>query len=134
MASSPAVMVPDSTGHSTPIRTYAKKVNNVKPPRYLKVSLSAIDTRKPPSQQPQLECNIWGRYRTRFTRQTLFFGMIFKHMHGLLCILPKVVQRLLKTFKSTIIIVLRTDAPFVFHSRYKSSYTGNSRPASLNRR
>ena len=33
MASSPAVMVPDSTGHSTPIRTYAKKVVNVKPPR-----------------------------------------------------------------------------------------------------
>ena len=26
MASSPAVMVPDSTGHSIPIRTYAKKV------------------------------------------------------------------------------------------------------------
>ena len=25
MASSPAVMVPDSTGHSIPIRTYAKK-------------------------------------------------------------------------------------------------------------
>ena len=41
MASFPAVMVPDSTGHSIPIRTYAKKVVHVKPPRYLKVSLSA---------------------------------------------------------------------------------------------
>jgi hypothetical protein len=43
MASSPPVMVPDSTDRTHPFAHTLKRFVNPKPPRYLKVSLSAID-------------------------------------------------------------------------------------------